>query len=190
MGFLNMSDSVTCGRCGEPIIGEQPNLDPAQRTPCPKCGSTTRTFGVQAHVSGSSSVSVQADVVTYPQNLLTVARNLIDQGQFSISVIVAHMACEVATERSLSDLFAAKGIQHLEDAILEFLNGYNLANDRIWAWYTALTGNHVQGEGFWQRFKDSAKRRNLIMHGGTIVGKPEAEASLEATSALVAYLKK
>ena len=89
----------------------------------------------------------------------------------------------------ISNSFAAKGIQHLEDTILEFLNGYNLANDRIGIANDA-EGNHVQGEGFWQRFKDLAKRRNLIMHGGTIVGKPEAEASLEATSALVAYLKK
>ena len=57
---------------------------------------------------------------------------LIDQGQFSISVIVAHMACEVATELDpYLNSFAAKGIQHLEDTILEFLNGYNLANDRI-----------------------------------------------------------
>ena len=135
-------------------------------------------------------MSVQADVVTYPQNLLTVARSLIDQGQFSISVIVAHMACEVATERSLSDAFAAKGIQNLEEAILEFLNGYNLANDRIRTLYTALTGDNIQSQPFWQAFKNSANRRNRIMHGGLVVGNVEAEASFEAASALIAYLKK
>jgi hypothetical protein len=44
--------------------------------------------------------SREAEVVTYPQNLFSLARTLIDEGRFSIAVIVAHMACEIATERS------------------------------------------------------------------------------------------
>ena len=99
---------VVCGQCGEPITDEFPSGDPTQRKPCPKCGSTTRTFSVQAHFTGSAKVAVQAQVVTYLQNLLSLARTLIDEGRFSIAVIVAHMACEIATERSLAEAFATK----------------------------------------------------------------------------------
>jgi len=98
------------------------------------------------------------------------------------------MACEIATERSLSEAFVTKGLQYLEASV--DLNGYNLANDRVRKLYTALTGDEVQTAAFWQKFKDSAQRRNNIIHGGTIVGKTEAEESYKAAIDLVAYLKK
>jgi hypothetical protein len=64
-------------------------------------------------------------LLAYPRYLMTVARNLIDQGQFSIAVVVAHMACEVATEEKLSEAFTAKGLQYLKESVMEFVNGYN-----------------------------------------------------------------
>jgi len=140
------------------------------------------------HETASAKATVQAEVVTYPQNLLSLARVLIDEDRSSIAVIVAHMACEIATERSLSEAFVTKGLQYLEASV--DLNGYNLANDRVRKLYTALTGDEVQTAAFWQKFKDSAQRRNNIIHGGTIVGKTEAEESYKAAIDLVAYLKK
>jgi hypothetical protein len=82
------------------------------------------------HVAAHGSASAELTVVTYPQKLLAVCKSLIDDKQFEISVVVAHMACEISTERALSAAFASKGLQYLEDPILDFLNGYNLANDR------------------------------------------------------------
>ena len=186
----DVSDSmpVVCGRCGEPIIGESPSGDPTQRRPCPKCESTIRTFSVHVHETASAKATVQAEVVTYPQNLLSLARVLIDEDRSSIAVIVAHMACEIATERSLSEAFVTKGLQYLEASV--DLNGYNLANDRVRKLYTALTRDEVQTAAFWQKFKDSAQRRNNIIHGGTIVGKTEAEESYKVAIDLVAYLEK
>ena len=61
--------------------------------------------------------SMEVEVTTYPRVLLRVARSFIDQGYFIIAVVVAHMACEVATERRLSEAFVAKGVQYLEDAV-------------------------------------------------------------------------
>src|SRR6266404_1384109 len=54
-------------------------------------------------------------VITYPQRLLALARKLIDDGEFGVAVVVAHIACEIAVERSLSEAFAAKGQARLED---------------------------------------------------------------------------
>ena len=181
---------VACGQCGEPILDDAPGSDPSQRKPCPKCGSTTRAFSVQVHMTTSAKATVETEVITYPQNLLALARMLVDEGRFTIAVIVAHMASEIATERSLSEAFRTKGLEYLEPSVDEFLNGYNLANDRIRKLYTALTGDEIQNMPFWQKFKESAQRRNGIVHGSLIVGKTEAEESYKAAADLVTYLKK
>jgi hypothetical protein len=185
-----VSDAVPVfyGQCGEPIVDEHLSGDPTQRRPCAKCGSTARDSSGHARALASGNATVQAEVVTYPQNLLSLARTLIDEGRFDIAVIVAHMACEIATERSMSEAFVTKG-QYLETSVDELLNGYNLANDRVRKLYTALAGDEVHTEAFWQKFKDSARRRNNIIHGGTLVGKAEAEESYKATAALVAHLQ-
>jgi hypothetical protein len=185
-----MADSARCGQCGEPIAGEPPGIERVQRKPCPKCNSTTRTFSDSVHEEASSSVTAQATIITYPQKLLTLARRLIDDGEASVAVVVAHMACEIATERSLTEAFVNKGIPHLEDSVTDFLNGYNLANERLRKFYAALTGDEVQTATFWQGFKESVTRRNKIVHSAHIVTKAEAEASYTAATDLVSHLRK
>jgi len=135
-------------------------------------------------------VEADATVVTYPQRLLTLAQKLIDDGEFAIAIVVAHIACEIAVERSLSEAFVAKGASDLEDSVTEFLSGYNLANDRLRKLYTALTGDQVERTNFWQKFKASATRRNKIAHSAITVTKTEAEESYSAAKNLVAHLKK
>src|SRR5262249_10438345 len=174
-----MSNGVSCGQCGEPITGEPPGLDRAQRQPCPKCGSTDRTSPMTASITISSSLTAHATVVTYPETLLAVARWLIDEGQFGIAIVVVHMACEIATERSLSEAFKTKGISYLEDSVMEFVSGHNLATNRIRKLYTALTEDHVEKAAFWQECKKSAERRNKIVHSTITVTKAEAEDSPE-----------
>jgi hypothetical protein len=185
------NENSICGQCFEVIIGEPPNTDLAHRKPCPKCGSTTRNVAASMHAAASASAVSQAEVDTYPQRLLTIAQRLIDEGQFGIAVVVSHMACEIATERSLSESFAAKGVQILEDWVRNLHYGYNLANNRIRRLYTTLTGDNVQQQHtFWGKFKTSSKLRNKIIHGGALATKADAEASYEAAYDLVAHLKK
>jgi hypothetical protein len=70
---------------------------------------------------------------------------LIDDGEFSIAVVVSHMACEVAVERAFNEAFPAKGLSYLEDPVMAFVSGHNLATDRICNLYTALTGGSPSG---------------------------------------------
>jgi hypothetical protein len=135
-------------------------------------------------------MSVDATIITYPQKLLTLARRLIDEKEFSIAVVVAHVACEVATERSLTEAFVNKGIPHLEEPVTELFNGYNLTNNRLRKFYTALTGDEVQKASFWEEFGKSASRRNKIVHSAHTVTEAEAEASHKAATDLVEHLKK
>jgi hypothetical protein len=186
-----MSDSIFCGKCGKPVTGESPSGDTAQRQPCPQCGSLARSHDVHIQVSDGFNLvgSLTANIITYPEALLTTAKDLIVNGQFSIAVVVAHIACEISTERALSQAFAAKGIEYLEEPVEELLSGYNLANDRVRNIFNALKGDEIQKQSFWQAFKQSATLRNNVIHQGKIVTKAEAEASVKAASELVTYLK-
>ncbi len=137
----------------------------------------------------SSLLSVNAEVHTYPRALLAYARTLIDNGPPSIAVVVAHMACEIATERRLSDAFIAKGIEDLESAVTAFLSGYSFGSDRFRDLYITLTGDNIKNEAFWSEFKKSTTRRNNIIHRGLIVSIAEAEASHKAANDFLTHLK-
>ena len=100
------------------------------------------------------------------------------------------MACEVAAERSLSHAFATKGIADIEAAMMKFVNGRNLATEDIRNLYNSLSGNKIQDQPFWQKFKESSARRNRIMHAQRLATKQEAEDGYAACSGLVEYLKK
>jgi hypothetical protein len=127
--------------------------------------------------------------ISYPAELLGIAKGLIDRRQHSVAVIVCHIACEIAAERAFSAAYAVKGLTYLEPAVDDLLNGYNLAADRNRNLYNALTGNTIQDQPFWEQFKASARRRNKVVHKGQILNQHDAEASLQAAKELIAYLK-
>jgi hypothetical protein len=129
-------------------------------------------------------------VIPYSETLLAKSHDLIAKGEFSIAVVVAHMACEISAERAISRAFAEKGIEYLEGSVLAFVSGYNLATPCIRDLYNAVTGKEIQKQPFWQAFKESVKRRNKVVHTkrGETATKAEAEHSYDAASYLVAYL--
>ncbi|HXW48600.1 MAG TPA: hypothetical protein VEK31_04070 [Xanthobacteraceae bacterium] len=176
-----MSDKVFCRKCGELIAGEAPDA----KLPCPNCGSTSRAYSMKpdAVLFSLSGLEVDATVTTYPQKLLGLARKFIDEvEEFALAIVVAHMACDIATERTCSEAFAAKGISDLEDAVKGFFNAYTLNSERIQNLYTALTADEIEKAPFWGKFKASAKRRNKIVHSSATVTKTEAEESTASRS--------
>ena len=150
-----------------------------------------RTVVLPEAIGDSAAAYVEG--ATYPQILLRIARILLDKNDdklCGIAILVMHMACEVATERSLSESFAMKGIRNLEEPFTGFLNGYNLANDKIRNFYTSMTGDKIQDKPFWKKFIKSASRRNHIVHEGLICSREEAEESFKAVSDVIAHLAK
>jgi hypothetical protein len=133
---------------------------------------------------------LHVEVESYPQKLLHLARSLIDEGpdRFSIAVIVVHMACEIATAQSLVAAFETKRIRYIKDWIIDGMNGYSLANQKNRRLYTALTGDSIQDNIFWQKFKESAALRNEIIHEGVSATQEDAEASYKAGNDFVAHL--
>ena len=180
-------DSDRCSLCGTEIA-ESASVALDERMPCPKCGSTSRQLSLSAHTTITVTASADAWVIPYPTILLGEARELCSAGKYGISVLVAHMACEVAAERAIARAFAESTFPHMADPMLKFLNDYNLANERIRGFYTALTNDDVAGLAEWQAFKAAAERRNRVAHAGKIVRQQKAKETLNATTALVAHL--
>ncbi len=120
-----MPESTACGNCGEPLT-ELASISVEKRQPCPKCGSTRRTFSVEMTATVTASASCTATLITYPKALVTIAQNLIDQGYFNIAIVTSHMACEIAAERAFDAAYAAKGLTPLGEAVGDLMNGYNL----------------------------------------------------------------
>jgi hypothetical protein len=180
---------AACTFCGQPITGESPE----HRDPCVYCSSLSggypRLVNLTEAIAGSAVGYVEG--ATYPQILLSIARSLLgknDDKLCSLATIIAHLACEVAIERSFSDSFARKGVESLGGPVADVMNGYNLANDRVLNLYTTMTGDAIQERPFWGNFARSAKRRDNIIRKGLIVGRTDAEETIKAASDFLAHL--
>ena len=178
-----------CTFCGQPITGE--SREPS--SPCEYCssldGGYLHSVILTEAIAGGAAGYVEG--ATYPQILLSMARFLLDRNDdklCGIATILAHVACEVAIERSLSDSFARKGIQSLEESVADVLNGYNLANEKVRNLYASLTGDEIQEQPFWGDFIRSAKRRGNIIRKGLIVSRADAEESFKAANDFLAHI--
>jgi hypothetical protein len=183
------STKTTCSNCGAEIPAAQ-TAPGVPRAPCEQCGATARTIAASIATTIRISGAAKAEVLTYPRALLGAASELVKQNHYAIAVVVAHMAAEVAVDRALSEAFAARKIEDLEDAVGGFLNGYSLGNDRTLALYVALTGDNPKTQPFWSQFKESAARRNRIAHASATASANEAEASIAAVKALLDHMRR
>jgi len=180
---------ATCTFCGQTITGEPPE----QPNPCEYCSSLSGGYPhlvvLTEAIAGSAVGYVEG--ATYSQILLNIAKFLLDKKDdklCGLATIMSHLACEVAIQQSLSDVFTRKGIQSLEETMADVLNGYNLGNDKVWNLYSTLTGDPIQEQPFWGNFIRSAKRRDNIIRKGLIVGRTDAEESIKAASDFLAHL--
>ena len=193
---MPMADDRKEENSSEPSVEPDQQPQPGNTMPClPQDTSniqlvkTAAQFKYEAVMSQSQSTTLQLDVSVYPRELLSLAKKLIDQGEPSIAVVVAHTACEVATERKLSEAFAAISLDYVAAWLRDQLNGYNLANEKNRKLYVSLTGDDVHLTTFWSKFKKSAERRNNIIHEGLKVDKAAAEESYQAAQDLLLHLK-
>ena len=180
---------AACTFCGQPITGESPE----RPDPCVYCSSLSGGYphlvNLTEAIAGSAVGYLEG--ATYPQILLSIARFLLarnDDKLCGLATIVAHFACEVAIERSLSDSFARKGIHSFADAVANILDGYNPANEKVRNFYTSVTGDELREQPFWDNFIRSANRRDNIIRKGLIVGRADAEDTIKAASDFLAHL--
>jgi hypothetical protein len=141
-----------------------------------------------ARAISSESTFAKLTVFPYPERLLQLAGSLLADGEFSVAIVVAHMACEISAERALSQAFKAKGIAHLQKRFDGFFSGYNLSNEKVRNLYNAVTEDKIQDQPFWTAFEKSAERRQRAVHRGYVAPESEARASVQAATEFVAHM--
>jgi hypothetical protein len=186
--------TVTCSHC-KTVLAAEGTPPPAHDAPCPACGHIGQdvTVGLTGVEAKGEVGTLGVTIVDYPKILLQEADALLTrQQQYGLSIVVAHTACEVATERAFSRAFASRGVPDLEDPVTEFFISYNMGNDRVRRVYVALTGD-LAGKtlpAWWSAFAESVQRRNRIVHRGERASQQEAMKSLNACAAFVDYLNR
>ena len=125
----------------------------------------------------------------YHQVLLDTSQRLITEGEYQVGVVTAQMACEVYTEQIFAEMFKKKKLVFLEEAVGSLLPNYNLGNDKVRKFYTALSGDAIQDAPFWLKFKEGVTLRNGAVHRGSRITKQQAEDSYQAFEDLINHVK-
>jgi hypothetical protein len=102
-------------------------------------------------------------------------------------VVLAQTACEVYVREILDRRAAQLG----DAAIVSVaqLPGMNLANERVRHIFEKVTGYAPPQEADWWRdYQAHAQRRHRIVHAGARVTRKDAESSIKAAEAMIAFL--
>lgn len=182
-----MSDQIVCPNCSN-MIPNDTNLSQEERTPCPKCGSRGRIHNLELSTSAGASSTFSAVVIPYTQRLLETAESLVERKEYSVAVVTAHMACELAAELAFARAFTARKIQELADPVMDLLPSNNLGNERVRKLFDALAGGELATKPFWIAFKASSERRNKAVHHGGSLSEQEARDSIAAAKQLIAHV--
>jgi hypothetical protein len=124
----------------------------------------------------------------YHQTLMMAAHGSIPT-QPAVAIVVAFMACEIATELVISVAFKARSIEDLEEAVTNFMNGNSLTNDRNRKLYVALTGDAVHEQPFWADLKECASWRNSSVHSGARISREQAAKACDTMVRVINHLE-
>jgi hypothetical protein len=121
--------------------------------------------------------------------LIARARELSDGGQNAFAIVLAHAACEWATEDALNRLLRHKA---LDDALIESLLApyitTSLADNRICSLFEQLTGSDSQKESWWEPWKASRKVRHSVAHQGAAVTSQQATDAISLADDYVRHV--
>jgi hypothetical protein len=100
-------------------------------------------------------------------------RLLMREREPGLSTIVAHTACEVATQRAFAHLFKTQNLETLGKGIEKFFSSYNLEHTRVRDIYAALTNDDITAQPWWADCAASVQRRNRVVHKGVPVDESD-----------------
>jgi hypothetical protein len=112
--------------------------------------------------------------------LLRRAEEELNKQEYSLSIIMSHVAIEILTERAFKLLFSFKRIEYLYDAIVKpswKYNNLSKNSQRVRRLYKALTGETFD-KPLWKELEARFEKRHEIVHRGVPSARPEAELSV------------
>ena len=150
-----------------------------------------QSYRQRAFVAATSHYFSFVPTPPYYTELLGVSRQLLTEGRHELAVVVAQMAAELLVEQTITSV-AAKKNAILPKRLLrrgQYLNA-NLASPLVREFYTALTGDQIDSQPFWDKYDAHVARRDGIAHRGQRASAGEAQASCDATAQLIDHLER
>jgi hypothetical protein len=124
--------------------------------------------------------------------LLEAAKRLRDDGHPEAAIVTAQTACEVCTERVMTETFLRRRIDYLSDPLGRLLPNYNIGNDRVRKIYEAVTNDSIAAadNARWQRFQQHVKKRQGVVHGGQEATPSDADASITVVEEVIEHVRR
>jgi hypothetical protein len=144
-----------------------------------------------------------ADWATLPEGeelhgtLLATADALLDDGHFGAAIVSAQTACEVLTENVMHFWFShvlitggGSGLwRDLGTELMDLFQTFTLTNERLRGVYELISGDSIREQPFWGRYKEHVRRRNRVVHEGSVTTQAEAAKSVAVATEFVAHIK-
>ena len=128
--------------------------------------------------------------------LLAQARDLVSAQQYQFAVILAHAACELATEETVNNLLRRRAESSREAVLLDLKRGATLDDPKVRQLYGALAQDYPAGQpehgvapaAWWQVWKASLDLRHAVAHNGRQVTKAQARGCAESCRHYIDHL--
>jgi hypothetical protein len=121
--------------------------------------------------------------------LLEISKELLRQKYYGAALVIAQTACEVFVEVAIATILKSKGLESLDQSLKDFVQNYNLANQRNRKLYVALSEDNIQRESFWNKYVTMVKLRHDVVHKGKQVTAQEGKDSFEVANEMIEHLE-
>jgi hypothetical protein len=178
-----MVETIQCEDCGHTFDYDQEKKSVIK---CPICKAEVHRMVVFVRdESNSRAYATGTMTQTNQQIIYEDASRLFRLGEYTVSVILAHTACEIGTIRTLHHAIQFNNLAKYSDLISKSSRSSHITSNEILRWYKVLTNdNTITAESFWMRLKESVKLRNHIIHDGDKATQEEAQEALNTVMQL------
>jgi hypothetical protein len=123
--------------------------------------------------------------------LIAYARQIDGAAQHSFAVVLAHAACEWATEDALRRLLNRQGLaDDIAAPILRAFTVTSLTDKRVRKLFKAMTGASPGNETWWKAWEQSRHLRNQVAHSGFAASSDQALEVLSLAESCVRFITK
>ena len=155
----------------------------------PSSAAVTATMTATVGVYGTLTVVVRRFYDKLLETASVIANDpAADSSAFGAAIALAGTAAEVAAGTAITTVVEEKHLGPVAEAAVAWIWTFNLAEQKVRDTWNAVTGDTIHTTPFWSDFGSHVKRRNKVVHTGTVDGtrhlptSGDAEQSIEVKS--------
>ena len=169
---------------------------PAVPFPIPRGPITISRMSDPNNFLNHTEAALEGAIAPPYNTLLAAARDYLAKGDSTVAVIMAETAAELRTEAVLFRILRNRRQLALDEAIRKTVRRYNICQERVWLFYSALTEDakmnddeKIKKQPFWQRLTRVPELRHRILHRGGQATQQQAEDAVTVVAELFTYLE-